>query len=101
MARFFLNICQCPSLEAAGDNIEAARLEAVMIFADLARDIAAGIAKADWQIELRDESGTLAFRLSVCAEGKKPLISPDGLSANCALGPSLWNAAGRLRHPPP
>jgi hypothetical protein len=78
MPRLFLNIRQgefaCPRLEAAGDNIEAARHEAVMIFADLARDIAAHIAKADWQIEVSDESGNSAFRVSVSAQplGAKP-----------------------------
>ena len=49
MPRLFLNIRQgefaCPRLEAAGDNIEAARHEAMMIFADLARDTAARIAE--------------------------------------------------------
>jgi hypothetical protein len=107
MPRFFLNIRQgelaCPRLEAAGDNIEAARHEAVMIFADLAGDIAGRIAKADWQIEVSDESGKLVFRVSVCAEtlGATPnLIPGNGSSANCALEPSLWNAAGRLRHSP-
>jgi hypothetical protein len=107
MPRLFLNIRQgefaCPRLEAAGDNIEAARHEAMMIFADLARDTAARIAEADWQIEVSDESGNLAFRVSVCAEthGAEPFIPRDGPSANCALEPSFWNAAGRLRHSPP
>jgi hypothetical protein len=72
MPQFFLNIRQgelaCPRFEAAGDNIDAARHEAVRIFGDLGRDIAAGVAQADWQIEVRDQSGKLAFRLSVCAE---------------------------------
>jgi hypothetical protein len=42
------------------------------MFADLARDVAAGLEKnPDWQMEVADASGKPIFRLSVLAESMK------------------------------
>jgi hypothetical protein len=72
MSRFYLNIRQgelaYPRLEAAHKTIEAVRQEALAVFADLARSIATSLVNTDWQIEVRDETQKLVFRISVCAE---------------------------------
>jgi hypothetical protein len=71
MSRFYLNIRQgriaYPRLVAAHRNLEAVRQEALAVFADLARSIATGVVNAEWQMEVRDETQKLVFRISVRA----------------------------------
>lgn len=51
------------------ENGEAARQEALAMFADLSRDICGALnANSGWQIELTDDTGKLVFRLRLSAE---------------------------------
>jgi hypothetical protein len=55
--------------EAAFESSAAACLEATMVFADLARDVAAELkGVSEWQIEVTDEAGNLIFGLNILAE---------------------------------
>jgi hypothetical protein len=72
MPRFSLNIRQgsiaYPRLVADHRTIEGVRQEALAVFADLARSIGTSADNAEWQLEVRDETQKLVFRISVCAE---------------------------------
>jgi hypothetical protein len=72
MPNFTINVCQGKfsrsSIETACESVAAARLEAVAMFADLARDILGGPAfNSEWRMEVGDESGQPIFRLMLSA----------------------------------
>ena len=70
--RFFLNICQgefaYPRLVAAHENIDAVRQEARTIFADLARDIVTSTTNPNWQMEVREDTGKLVYRIKLAVD---------------------------------
>jgi hypothetical protein len=50
-------------------DVDAARREAIAMFADLARDIANNLpSHPDWRIEVIEPAGGTVFRLSILAE---------------------------------
>jgi cytochrome P450 len=55
-------------VESIHESAEAMRHEALAIFADLAKDIAARLINANWQIEVRDDARKLMFRITVSAD---------------------------------
>ena len=85
---------------------EAARQEAMAIFADLARDVLAGLTvDSIWQIEVTDEAGKPVFRLGLISESlaqegadmanaeierppPKPLVSARCLQIDCRGRPA-------------
>ena len=72
MPRFYLNIHQgelaYPRLVAAHEDIEAVRQEARTVFADLARNIVTGPANIDWQMEVRNDTGRLVYRIKLSVD---------------------------------
>ena len=50
-------------------DVDAARREAIAMFADLARDIASNLPNhPDWRIEVTEPAGGTVFRLGISAE---------------------------------
>jgi uncharacterized protein DUF6894 len=50
-------------------DVDAARREAIAMFADLARDIASNLlSRPDWRIEVIEPAGGTVFRLGILAE---------------------------------
>lgn len=75
MSQFFLNIHKdglaYPRLVAAHDNIEEVRQEARAVFADLVRSIVTGPDRRDWKMEVREDTGRLAYRIKLTMDAPK------------------------------
>jgi hypothetical protein len=66
--------CNGSSVEATLEGVEAARIEAAAICADLARDIRAD---PEWLLEVTDEAGQGLFNFRFAAESLQPKIGTD------------------------